>query len=169
MRVCKHKLHLQKAKLHHPDVSQKRTNSRHFAKILVAYQVLSNARQRQLYDLSLKAPSSPIQDAAQQGLRYGLFNCKLQGMTPRLCLSLQGSYQKCRQDRYATESREGEWVPGAGWFAWATRTPEAPAANQIDKLRAELRHEFNAAVQHAYLGPRYTWLHYACFILLLKP
>lgn len=83
-------------------------------------------------------------------------------MTLRPYFSLKVSYQKCRQDRHATESREGEWVPGAGWFAWATRTPEVPAANQIDKLRAELRHEFNAAVQHAYLGPRYTWVYYAC-------
>lgn len=62
--------HLQKAKLHHPDVSHKRKDSRHFARILVAYQVLSNARQRQLYDLSLKSSSSPIHDAAQQGSRY---------------------------------------------------------------------------------------------------
>lgn len=76
--VYKSKLHLQKAKLHHPDVSHKRTDSRHFAKILVAYQVLSNARQRQLYDLSLKAPhSSPIHDAAQQGSRYGLFQLQV--------------------------------------------------------------------------------------------
>ena len=67
---AKSRLHLQKAKLHHPDVSHKRTDSRHFARILVAYQVLSNVRQRQLYDLSLKSSSSPIHNAAQQGARY---------------------------------------------------------------------------------------------------
>ena len=47
-----------------------------------------------------------------------------------------------------------DWVPGDGWFAWATKAPLAANASQIDKLRAELRTEFNAAVQHAYLGPR---------------
>ncbi|KAL3134000.1 hypothetical protein ABBQ32_008439 [Trebouxia sp. C0010 RCD-2024] len=116
----------QKAKLHHPDVSQTRSDSTRFARILVAYQVLSDDRQRQLYDLSLKSSSSPIHNAAKQGTR---------------------------PNSTATE-QEGEWVPGAGWFAWATRTPQAPAANQVDKLRAELRNEFNAAVRHAYLGPR---------------
>lgn len=47
-----------------------------------------------------------------------------------------------------------DWVLGDGWFAWATKTPPVANPNQIDKLRAELRTEFNAAVRHAYLGPR---------------
>ena len=68
------RLHLQKAKLHHPDVNHKRKDNRHFARVLVAYQVLSNARQRQLYDLSLQSSSSPIHDAAQQGSRYCLYS-----------------------------------------------------------------------------------------------
>ena len=56
---------VQKAKLHHPDVSQTSKDSRHFAKLLVAYQVLSNDRQRQLYDLSLKSPSASVHHAAR--------------------------------------------------------------------------------------------------------
>ena len=58
-------LFVQKAKLHHPDVSHTSKDSRHFAKLLVAYQVLSNDRQRQLYDLSLKSPSASVHHAAK--------------------------------------------------------------------------------------------------------
>ena len=60
---------LQKARLHHPDVSQTSQVSGHFAKILVAYQVLSNDRQRELYDLSLSSSSSGVHSAAREGSR----------------------------------------------------------------------------------------------------
>lgn len=156
IRCCRTRIHLyvQKAKLHHPDVSHKRSDSNNFSKILVAYQVLSNDRQRQLYDLSLKSFSSPVHNAAKQATRY-YSHSKRKSMLFNLTRILTSalSSQPCRPDSTDTE-QEGEWVPGAGWFAWAARTPQPPAANQIDKLRAELRHEFRAAVRHAYLGPR---------------
>lgn len=60
----------------------------------------------------------------------------------------------CSQSSGPTQQDKDEWVPGDGWFAWATKTPHTAPANQLDRLRAELRTEFNAAVRHAYLGPR---------------
>jgi hypothetical protein len=60
----------------------------------------------------------------------------------------------CRQAEQQFHQGEEEWVPGAGWFAWATKPSTKPDAGQVDRLRAELRTEFNAAVRHAYLGPR---------------
>ena len=64
-------------------------------------------------------------------------------------------FVKCRQAEQSAHQNEGEWVPGAGWFASACKPPSGPSSRQIDRLRAELRTEFNAAVRHAYLGPRY--------------
>ena len=64
-------------------------------------------------------------------------------------------FDSCRQAEQRSRQSDGEWVPGAGWFAWATQVPSPkPNARQVDKLRAELRSQFNAAVRHAYLGPR---------------
>ena len=65
---------LQKAKVHHPDVKQKDRDSSHFARILVAYQVLSNSRQRELYDLSLRSSSSTVNAAASEGARWNKAN-----------------------------------------------------------------------------------------------
>ncbi|KAL0034009.1 hypothetical protein WJX79_002800 [Trebouxia sp. C0005] len=117
----------QKAKLYHPDVRQSNKDGGQFARILVAYQVLSNNRQRELYDLSLKSTSASVHRAAEEG---------------------------SRQAEQQFHQSEAEWVPGAGWFAWATKPSTKPNASQVDRLRAELRTEFNAAVRHAYLGPR---------------
>ena len=64
-------------------------------------------------------------------------------------------FVKCRHAEQSAHQNEGEWVPGAGWFASAFKPPSSPSSQQIDRLRAELRTEFNAAVRHAYLGPRY--------------
>ncbi|DBA75412.1 hypothetical protein WJX77_006042 [Trebouxia sp. C0004] len=117
----------QKAKLHHPDVRQSDKDAGQFARILVAYQVLKNSRHRELYDLRLNSTSASVQRAAEEG---------------------------SRQADQQFHQGEEEWVPGAGWFAWATKPPTKANASQIDRLRAELRTEFNAAVRHAYLGPR---------------
>lgn len=117
----------QKAKLHHPDVRQSNKDGGQFARILVAYRVLSNNRHRELYDLSLNSGSASVQYAAEEG---------------------------SRQAEHRFRQGEEEWVPGAGWFAWATKQSTKPNASQVDRLRAELRTEFNAAVRHAYLGPR---------------
>lgn len=89
--------------------------------------MLSNSRQRELYDLSLHSSSSTVHAAANEG---------------------------ARQTGPTGNEIQGEWVPGAGWFAWATRPASQPKAGQVDKLRAELRTEFRAALRHAYLGPR---------------
>jgi len=59
----------QKAKLHHPDVRQSNKDGGQFARILVAYEVLSNNRHRELYDLTLNSSSASVHRAAEEGSR----------------------------------------------------------------------------------------------------
>lgn len=119
-------------------------------------QVLSNVRQRQLYDLSLKSGSHTVRSAADQATRYNP-TVKLASVIafPVPYPAAMFNMPSCCSEGARAPGRDGDWVPGDGWFAWATRPQATPInPNQIDKLRAELRTEFNAAVRHAYLGPR---------------
>ena len=118
-------------------------------------QVLSNAQQRQLYDLSLNSGSRTVRSAAEQGTRYTALSPWRESL-PSQCIVLHCcNMPSCCSQGAQAPGRDDEWVPGDGWFAWATKPQSTPInPNQIDKLRAELRTEFNAAVRHAYLGPR---------------
>ncbi|KAK9814314.1 hypothetical protein WJX72_003841 [[Myrmecia] bisecta] len=115
-----------KAKQLHPDVHQSTDGSGglSFAQLLAAYQVLSDARERELYDLSRNQRASrAVRDAAAGG-------------------------------PYARDSSDPDgWMPGEGFWAWTRQTDGVPH-NQVDRLRAELKSEVRAALRHAYLGPR---------------
>lgn len=114
----------QKAKEAHPDSST--GSDARFRDILSAYQVLGNARSRQLYELSLSdVASSYVKQAAA---------AQADGDRPD----------------------EPDFTAGEGWLAWATRAPQPTGNANIDRWRGDLQHQLRSAVRHAYLGPRLT-------------
>lgn len=65
---------LQKAKLLHPDAQSQhgRADQAAFVQLLTAYQILSNARARELYDLSISSNQSELlRNAAAAGVQGG--------------------------------------------------------------------------------------------------
>ncbi|BDA49240.1 probable chaperone protein DnaJ at N-terminal half [Coccomyxa sp. Obi] len=121
-----------RAKELHPDIQNSSPlddKKSAFLRVLTAYKVLSDERERQLYDLSLDSRASRIAKEAAQGS------------------------QTSRRDE-----DEGEWVQGGGWRTWVARTVRNRDAirprNELDRLRAELRGDFRSALRHAYLGPK---------------
>ena len=163
---CKSRLHLQKAKLHHPDVSHKRTDNRHFARILVAYQVLSNARQRQLYDLSLKSSSSPIHNAAQQGSRY----CSYRQMC---MIHLHSSTKSLSAGKMAMPPSKGK-ANGCQELAGLPGPPEPLKPQQLTRSTS---YELNCDMSSMQLCSMHTWdpgtagrsMHVSSFLGSSKP
>ncbi|GAB4819981.1 hypothetical protein N2152v2_007027 [Parachlorella kessleri] len=119
----------QRAKQLHPDAQTDKGHGDQvaFVRLLTAYQVLSNARSRELYDLSISRSNPVLRRAAAEGVQNGAVE---EGADIDISWGL-GDLLKQAPD----EAANGQ-------------------STMLDKLRSELQSDLSLALRHAYLGPR---------------
>ncbi|KAH7616045.1 hypothetical protein NADE_000880 [Nannochloris sp. 'desiccata'] len=136
-----------KAKVIHPDAAPHRdtsssstgSNHKEWVQLLTAYQILSDARSRYLYDLSLSSSSSSfLRQAAASGLKNG----RHEDVEIDLNWNLGRAWTKNPLNNQQKGDKDSK-------NSATTRTTTV-----LDHLRTNLESDWHTALRHAYLGPR---------------
>ncbi|KAL4857519.1 Chaperone protein DnaJ [Chlorella vulgaris] len=122
-----------RAKQLHPDAASALASKEAFAELLAAYQVLSQPRSRQLYDLSDGSGPSILRAAAAGGVPGA-----------------------------ASQEADLEVDLSWGLGGIFKKPASSGAPSTLDQVRQNLQGELQSAVRQAYLGPRLQDLHPSC-------
>jgi hypothetical protein len=133
---------LQKAKVVHPDAasntsptSSSTEDRKEWVQLLTAYQILSDARSRHLYDLSRSTSSSSfLRQAAASGVKHGV---------------------------HEDVEIDLNWNLGKAWKQ-QNQEDNKNSSTVLDHLRNNLESDWHTALRHAYLGPSLKDLDLSC-------